>query len=107
MSNCVVYQHICPLAYHSKCPAQLQSTQGPISVVFLMMLRCKFLRCLDAQQSSSKGPQVAAKRVYNSITQAVSSAPLQTGTQIRHSRDWHRDSPEKRNDPSHNRCIVS
>ena len=29
----VCYRYICPLAYRSKCPAQLRLTKGPTSVV--------------------------------------------------------------------------
>ena len=52
----VCYRYVCPLAYCSHCPAQLQLTKGPMSVV------------LDKQHSNdyAKGPQVAGERVHSS-----------------------------------------
>ena len=58
----VCYRYTCPLAYRSKCPAQLLLTNGPMRVV----LEDKFSRCRFAQQRSCKGSQVAVERVYSS-----------------------------------------
>ena len=65
MHNGVVcYSYICPLKYHSKCPAQMQMTMGQMSVVL------EKKNSHNAEEHSYnhakgllKGPQVAVERV--------------------------------------------
>ena len=94
----VCYRYICPLAYRSKCPASLRLTKGPTSVVL------EKIHSHDAEVHSKDHAKGLKWQQKESIAQAVSVAPLQSGTQIR--RNLHRDSPEKRIEPSYNRCLC-
>ena len=81
-----------------KCPAQLRLTKGLTSVVL------EKKNSHDAEVHSKDHAKGLKWQQKESIAQAVSVAPLQSGTQIR--RNLHRDSPEKRIDPSYNRCLC-
>ena len=94
----VCYRYQCPLAYRSKCPAQLRLTKGLTSVVL------EKKNSHDAEVHSKDHAKGLKWQQKESIAQAVSVAPLQSGTQIR--RNLHRDSPEKRIDPSYNRGLC-
>ena len=64
----VCYRNICPLAYRSKCPAQLRLIKGLTSVVL------EKIHSHDASKDHAKGLKWHPKE---SIAQVVSVAPLQ------------------------------